>query len=54
MGQPGATFEMAQHRIERAVGVVGRALQADFSMRFDGDAGKHSFAETGFAETGLT
>ena len=35
MSETGAAFEMPQYGIERAVGVIGRALQTDFSMRFD-------------------
>src|SRR4051794_35280727 len=43
---------MPQYRIERAVGVVGRALQTDFGMPLD-DVRKHGLAQAGFAETGL-
>ena len=33
VGEAGGAFEVTQHRIERAVGMVGRALQTDFGMR---------------------
>ena len=49
MGEPGGALEVAQHRIERAVTVVGRTLKTDCGMRLDGDAGKHRLAEPGFA-----
>src|SRR5215472_14956360 len=48
MGEAGGTFEVAQHRIERAVGMIGRALQAGLGVRLAGDAGQHGFAQAGF------
>src|SRR6516162_2662010 len=46
-------FEVAQHRVERAVGMVGRALQTDLGMGLASNAGQHGLAEARFAEPRL-
>jgi hypothetical protein len=54
VGESGGTFKVTQNRKERAVGMVGRALQTNFGMRLAGDAGKHRLTEARLAEARLT
>ena len=53
MAKPGVSFDVAQHGMERAVRMIGRALQPDFAVRFRRYTREHRFAEARFAEAGL-
>jgi hypothetical protein len=54
MRQPSSTFHLADDRIERAVGVLGRAEVAEASVRFGTDALKKRHREPRLANACLT